>query len=50
MLNMLYSMTASVNPNTGNVSANVYLIAVIIAGVLIVGAVAAGIISKKKKK
>lgn len=50
MLNMLYNMTASVNPSTGNVSANVYLIVVISAGVLIAGAVIAGIISKNKKK
>lgn len=34
----------------GNVSANVYLIVVIVAAVLIVGAVVAGIISKKNKK
>lgn len=50
MFNTLYNMTASVSPNTGNVSANVYLIVVIAAGVLIAGAVIAGIISKNKKK
>ncbi|MDE6594627.1 MAG: LPXTG cell wall anchor domain-containing protein [Oscillospiraceae bacterium] len=47
---MLFTYAATVVPDTGNVSANVYLIAVIIAAVLIVGAIAAGIISKKKKK
>lgn len=47
---MLYSISALPSPNTGNVSANVYLIAVIIAAGLIVGAVAAGIISKNNKK
>ncbi len=47
---MLWSYAATAVPATGNVSANVYLIAVIIAAVLIVGAVIAGIISKKKKK
>lgn len=41
---------AAVNPMTGNVSANTYLIVLIAAGVLVVGAVIAGIISKKKKK
>lgn len=50
MFNMLYNMTASVSPDTGNISANVYLIAVIAAGVLIAGAVIAGMISKNKKK
>lgn len=49
-MTMLFACAATVVPATGNVSANVYLIAVIIAAVLIVGAVAAGIISKKKKK
>ena len=49
-MTMLWTYAATVVPATGNVSANVYLIAVIIAAVLIVGAVAAGIISKKKKK
>ncbi len=47
---MLWTYAATVVPATGNVSANVYLIAVIIAAVLIVGAVAAGIISNKKKE
>lgn len=47
---MLFTYAATAVPATGNVSANVYLIAVIIAAVLIVGAVIAGIISKKKKK
>lgn len=47
---MLLRYAAAVNPQTGNISANVYLIAVIIAAVLIVGAVIAGIISKKNKK
>lgn len=41
---------AFMNPPTGNVSASVYLIAVIIAAVLIIGAVIAGIVSKKNKK
>ena len=49
-MTMLWTCAATVVPATGNVSANVYLIAVIAAAVLIVGAVAAGIISKKKKK
>ena len=47
---MPFTYAATVVPATGNVSANVYLIAVIVAAVLIVGAVVAGIISKKKKK
>ena len=47
---MPFTYAATVVPATGNVSANVYLIAVIAAAVLIVGAVIAGIISKKKKK
>lgn len=49
-MTMLWTYAATVVPATGNVSANVYLIAVIIAAVLIIGAVIAGIISKKKKK
>lgn len=49
-MTMLLTYAATAVPATGNTSANVYLIAVIIAAVLIVGAVAAGIISKKKKK
>lgn len=49
-MTMLWTYAATVAPATGNVSANVYLIAVIAAAVLIVGAVIAGIISKKKKK
>lgn len=47
---MLWSYAATAVPATGNLSANVYLIAVIIAAVLIVGAVIAGVVSKKKKK
>lgn len=40
---------AAVSPNTGNISANVYLIIVIAAAVLIVGAALIGIFTKKKK-
>lgn len=45
---MLFTLTAL--PPTGNVSANVYLVVVIFAAVLAVGAVIAGIILKNKKK
>ena len=41
---------ATMIPDTGNVSANTYLIILIAAGVLIVGAVLVGIFTKKKKK
>ncbi len=47
---MPYYFIAAINPATGNVSANTYLIIVIAAAVLLVGAVIAGIISKNKKK
>ncbi len=47
-IGMFFALTAL--PPTGNVSVNVYLIVVISAAVLAVGAVIAGIISKKKKK
>lgn len=47
---MLLNYAATIVPATGNVSANVYIIAVVIAAVLIAGAVIAGVISKKKKK
>ena len=40
---------ATMIPDTGNVSANTYLIIVIAAAVLIIGAVLAGIFTKKKK-
>ena len=46
---MLFDI-ATMIPDTGNVSANTYLIIVIAAGVLIAGAVVAGIFTKKKKK
>ncbi len=46
---MIYS-ALSANPATGNIPASVYVIVIIIAAVFIVGAVAAGIISKKNKK
>lgn len=45
---MLY--LASANPAAGNIPASVYIIALIAAAVLIVGAAAAGIVSKKNKK
>ena len=41
---------ATMIPDTGNVSANTYMIVLIAAGVLIIGAVLAGIFTKKKKK
>lgn len=47
---MLLNYAATIVPATGNVSANVYIIAVAIAAGLIAGAVIAGVISKKKKK
>lgn len=47
---MLWSYAATAVPATGNVSASVYIIVVSAAAVLIVGAVVAGIISKKNKK
>lgn len=40
----------AVNPATGNIPVVVYVIAIAVAAVLIVGAVVAGIISKNKKK
>ena len=46
---MLFDI-ATMIPDTGNVSANTYLIIVIAAAGLIVGAVLAGIFTKKKKK
>lgn len=49
-MTMLWTYAATVVPATGNTSANVYIIAVVIAAVLIVGAVIAGVISKKRKK
>lgn len=39
----------SVIPDTGNVESSTYIIIIAIAGVLLVGAVAAGLITKKKK-
>ena len=48
-LTMLLNVITAV-PDTGNVSANTYLIIVIAAAGLIVGAVVAGIFTKKKKK
>ncbi len=47
---MPFAYTAALNPVTGNVSANVYLVIVIVAAVLVIGAVIAGVIGKKKKK
>ncbi|MDE5992065.1 MAG: hypothetical protein K2G87_03340 [Oscillospiraceae bacterium] len=47
---MPFTFLASVNPATGNVSASTYIIVIAVAAVLIVGAVIAGIVSKKKKK
>ncbi len=47
---MPYTFLASVNPATGNVPAITYVIVIAVAAVLIVGAVIAGIVSKKKKK
>ena len=47
---MLFDYITAFNPATGNVSASAYLIVLIGAGVLVAGAVIAGIISKKKKK
>ena len=47
---MILEYVTAVNPATGNVSVNTYLIIFIAAAVLVAGAVIAGIISKKKKK
>ena len=49
-IEMIIEYVTAVNPATGNVSVNTYLIIFIAAAVLAGGAVAAGIISKKKKK
>jgi len=43
-------MLENINILAGNVSAGSYLIVVIVAGVLLVGAAVAGIVTKKKKK
>ncbi|MCH5348172.1 MAG: LPXTG cell wall anchor domain-containing protein [Oscillospiraceae bacterium] len=45
---MLFNVLTAI-PDTGNVSANTYLIIVIAAAGLIIGAVLAGIFTKKKK-
>ena len=47
-MTMFFNILSAV-PDTGNVSANTYLIIVIAAAALIVGAVLAGIFTKKKK-
>ncbi len=47
---MPFTLLASVNPATGNVSAATYIIIICVAAGLIAGAVIAGIVSKKKKK
>lgn len=49
-ISMPFTFLASVNPVTGNVSASTYIIIIAVAAGLIVGAVVAGIVSKKKKK
>lgn len=43
------AMLLSQVPATGNVEQKTYIIVLVIAAVLIIGAVAAGVISKKKK-
>ncbi|MDE6599323.1 MAG: hypothetical protein K2K34_04505 [Oscillospiraceae bacterium] len=47
---MPFSFLASVNPATGNIPTSTYIIIIAVAAGLIVGAVIAGIVSKKKKK
>lgn len=43
------SALLSVVPATGNVESSTYIIIIAVAGVLLIGAVAAGFITKKKK-
>lgn len=43
------SALLSVIPATGNVESSTYIIIIAVAGVLLIGAVAAGFITKKKK-
>ena len=50
ILKGVIQMLENINIAAGNVSANSYLIIVIAAGVLLVGAAIAGIVTKKKKK
>ncbi|MCM1522935.1 MAG: hypothetical protein NC120_00600 [Ruminococcus sp.] len=45
---MNISGLASVAPATGNVESSTYIIILVVAGVLVIGAVIAGIITKKK--
>lgn len=42
-------VAAAVSPATGNTESSTYIIVLVVAGILIIGAVAAGIITKKKK-
>jgi hypothetical protein len=43
------SVAAAVSPETGNTESSTYIIVLVVAGILIIGAVVAGIITKKKK-
>lgn len=47
---MMFEYLAAVSPATGNTSATVYIIIGVVAAAAMIGAVIAGIISKKKKK
>lgn len=44
------SYASTLSPDTGNVEKSSYIIVIVIAGVLAVAAVIAGIFTKKKKK
>ncbi|MBQ4256251.1 MAG: hypothetical protein IKP75_01955 [Oscillospiraceae bacterium] len=45
----MYELSLFTSVATGNTSVNSYIIIAVIAGVLVIGAVVAGIFTKKKK-
>lgn len=47
---MMFELLAAVSPATGNTSATVYIVIGVVAAIAMIGAIVAGIISKKKKK
>lgn len=54
VMTFLFSICCSVNaaaisPDTGNTAKNTYIWVLVIAGILLIAAVVAGIITKKKK-